>query len=656
MNSNGKKKRIGVFVCHCGVNIAAMVDVKRVAEEMEKYPGVAFSTDYIYMCSDPGQQLILDKAIEEKLDAVIVACCSPTLHEITFQNAVKLAGLSAFQVEIANIREQVSWVHTDREEATLKAIRIVRSLVEKIRFNKNLEPIEVDVTRRAMVIGAGISGIQAALDIADQGYEVLLVEKEASIGGHMIQLSETFPTLDCSQCIMTPKMVEISRHPNIKLMTYHEVESISGFVGNFTVRIKKKPRYVDEVACTMCGDCEEVCPEVVPDEFNLGLSYRKAIYLPFPQAIPGTYTLDIDSCLGLWPIRCSACRDACEVNAIDFDQKEEIIEEKVGAITVCTGYDLYSMKSLGEFGGEKYEDVVDGLEFERILSASGPTGGKVCRPSDGKVPKSIVFIQCCGSRDPENHKSYCSRICCMYTAKHAMLYKHHVPDGQATVFYIDVRTGGKRFEEFYQRTVEEGEVLYLRGKVSKVYKEGDKIIVHGSDTLTGRKVEMEADMVVLAMAMEKKEGTEELLRKLNISADTDGWLAEAHPKLKPVESINAGFFLAGCAHGPKDIPDTVAQASAAAAKVGALFAKEKLQHDPAIVPVNEELCSGCEICVNVCPYDARELDSEKGIVIVNEVLCEGCGACAAACPSGAAQKRNQTDNQIFSMLSAILKI
>ena len=655
MNGNGKKKRIGVLGCHCGVNIASVVDVERVAKELASYPGVVFSTDYVYMCSDPGQKLILDTIKEQQLDAAIISACSPTLHEKTFQNVAKLAGISPYQIEIANIREQDSWVHSDKERATEKAIRIVKSMVEKVLQNESLEPIKVGINRRALVIGAGISGLQAALDIADHGYEVLLVERNPSIGGHMIQLSETFPTLDCSQCIMTPKMVEVSRHPNIRIMTYCEVESVSGFVGNFKVNIKKKPRYVNETLCNLCGECEKVCPQVVQDEFNMGLSFRKAIYMPFPQAIPATYTLDIDNCLGLLPIRCGKCKDVCDVNAIDYDQQEEIIEEEVGAVVVATGYDLYTMDHLGEYGGEKYEDVVNGLEFERILSASGPTGGVVRRPSDGKVPKNIVFIQCCGSRDPENHNPYCSKICCMYTAKHAMLYKHRVPDGNATVFYIDIRTGGKAFEEFYQRAIDEEEVLYIRGKVSKIIKEGDKLIVWGSDTLTGKKIEMEADMVVLAMSMVKTEGVEDLLKKLKIAVDANGWLAEAHPKLRPVESLNAGFYLAGCAHGPKDIPETVSQASAAAAKVGDLFAQEELIHEPTIVPVNEDLCSGCGICIPVCPYNARSLDLEKKVVKVNEVLCEGCGACAAACPSGAAQQRNLTDDQIFSMVKAMLK-
>jgi len=653
--AKNKEKRIGLFVCHCGVNIAGVVDVEKVAQVLKDYPGVTFSADYVYMCSDPGQQMVIDTIKEKHLDGIIIAACSPTLHEKTFQEAARLAGLNPYQIEIANIREQDSWVHTDKVKATKKAIKIVKSHVAKARLNENLDPIKVDVNRRALVIGGGVSGLQAALDIADHGYEVILVEKNPSIGGKMIQLSETFPTLDCSQCILTPKMVEVSRHPRIKLLTYHEVDSISGFVGNFKVRIRKKPRYVDETLCNLCNECEKVCPQVVPDEFNMGLSFRKAIYMPFPQAIPGTFTLDAEHCLGLNPVRCGKCKDVCDKKAIDFDMKETIVEEEVGAIVVATGFDLYTMQALGEYGGEKYEDVVNGLEFERILSASGPTGGEIRRPSDGKVPKSIVFVQCSGSRDTEKHLPYCSKICCMYTAKHAMMYRHRVPDGQAIVFYIDVRTGGKSFDEFYMRTVEEDKVLYIRGKVSKIFKEGDRLIVWGVDTLTGKKVEVEADMVVLAMAMVKADGVQDLLKKLKISTDIHGFLAEAHPKLRPVESLNAGFYLAGCALGPKDIPETVAQASAAAAKVGDLFAQKELLHEPTTVPVNDELCSGCAICVTMCPYTARSMDPDRGVVAVNEILCEGCGACAAACPSGAAQQRNTTDDQIFSMLRAMLR-
>lgn len=649
------KKRTGVFVCHCGINIAGTVDVKDVAKELSKYEGVVHAEDYVYMCSDPGQKLIENAIKEHKLDSVVVACCSPSLHEKTFRNVTQSAGLNPYQCEIANIREQCSWVHKDKEKATSKAKKIVKSIVQKVLRNESLEPISVPVTKRALVIGGGISGIQAALDIADGGHEVILVERSPSIGGHMIQLSETFPTLDCSQCIMTPKMVEVANHPKIKLMTYSEIQEVTGYVGNFKVKILKKPTYVDPDVCTLCDECTKVCPVVVPNEFDEGLTGRKAIYIPFPQAIPATYTLDIENCPGVLPIACGKCADVCEPNAIDFDMKPEIVEEEVGAIVVTTGYDLYSKKNMAEYGRGKYPDVLDGLQFERLLSASGPTAGEILRPSDHKVPKEVVFIQCCGSRDPELHKPYCSKICCMYTAKHALLYKEHVPDGQAYVFYIDIRSGGKNYEEFVQRAVEEEGVVYLRGKVSKIFQNNGKVTVWGVDTLTGKDIEINADMVVLAMAMEPSHQTDELAKQLKIALDKDGFLAEAHPKLRPVESVTGGLFVAGAGQAPKDIPEAVAQASGAASKVQAMFSGDVLHQEPIVAAVDEELCSGCKLCIPICPYDARVFDEEKGIVSVNEVLCEGCGSCIAACPSGAAQQKNFTDDQIYSMVNTILE-
>jgi len=646
------RKKTGVFVCHCGINIAGTVDVKKVAEELAKYPGVEHAEDYVYMCSDPGQNLIENAIKEKKLDKVVVACCSPNLHETTFRRAAKTAGLNDFQCEIANIREQCSWVHKDKEKATHKAIHITKSAVEKVRQNESLEPISIPVTRRALVIGGGIAGIQAALDLANSGYEVVLVERSPSIGGHMIQLSETFPTLDCSQCILTPKMVEVSKHPKIKLMTYSEVQDISGYVGNFKVKILKKPTFVDPDKCTMCDECTKVCPVVVPNEFDLGLTGRRAIYIPFPQAIPASYTLDVKNCPGLLPIACGKCADVCEPEAIDYDMKPEIIEEEVGAVVVATGYDLYDKENMAEYGYGKYPDVLDGLQFERLCSASGPTQGKILRPSDHKEPKEVVFIQCVGSRDPELHCSYCSKICCMYTAKHAMLYKHHVPDGQAYIFYIDIRSGGKGYEEFVQRAVEEDGVLYLRGKVSKIFEDKGKIKVWGVDTLTGKDIEIDADMVVLAMAMRPSRGAEELVKKLKISMDKDGFLSEAHPKLRPVESVTAGMFLAGAAQAPKDIPEAVAQASGAAAKAISVLSQDRLYHAPTVAKVTANLCTGCGMCVDVCPYEALSL--KDGKAEVNEVLCEGCGTCSATCLRAAITVKNITPSQVHEMIRASL--
>jgi len=646
------KKRTGVFVCHCGINIAGTVDVKELAKKLGKHEGVIHSEDYVYMCSDPGQNLIIEAVKEKKLDNVVVSCCSPTLHETTFRNASKAAGINEFQCEIANIREQCSWVHKDMDKATDKAVKITKSAVERVRKNESLEPISIPVTRRALVIGGGIAGIQSALDLANSGYEIILVEKSPSIGGHMIQLSETFPTLDCSQCILTPKMVEVSKHPKIKLMNYSEVQEISGYVGNFKVKILKKATYIDPGKCTLCDECTKVCPVVVPDEFDIGLTGRRAIYIPFPQAIPATYTLDIKNCPGLLPIACGKCADVCEPDAIDYDMKSEIVEEEVGAIIVATGYDLYDKEKMAEYGYGKYADVLDGLQFERLCSASGPTQGEVLRPSDHKVPKEVVFIQCVGSRDPEMHCAYCSKICCMYTAKHAMLYKHHVPDGQAYIFYIDIRSGGKGYEEFVQRAVEEDDVVYLRGKVSKIFEEKGKIKVWGVDTLAGKDVEVDADMVVLALAMRPSNGAEKLAKLLKIALDKDGFLAEAHPKLRPVESVTSGMFLAGAAQAPKDIPEAVAQASGAAAKAIAILSQERLYHSPMVAKVNINLCTGCGMCVDVCPYEALSL--KEGKAEVNEVLCEGCGTCSATCLRAAIEVKNITPLQIHEMINASL--
>jgi len=644
------KKRTGVFVCHCGINIAGTVDVEKVAKDLAQHPGVEHAEDYVYMCSDPGQNKIIESIKENKLDNIVVACCSPTLHESTFRNAAKEAGINEFQCEIANIREQCSWVHKDKDKATVKAERITKSAVERVKKNQSLKPISIPVTRRGLVIGGGIAGLQAALDMANSGYEVVLVERSPSIGGHMIQLSETFPTLDCSQCILTPKMVEVSKHPKIKLMTYSEVKDISGYVGNFKVKIHKKSTFVDPEKCYLCDECTKVCPVVVPNEFDMGLTGRKAIYIPFPQAVPATFILDYENCPGLVPIACGKCADVCDSDAIDFDMQDEIIEEEVGAIVIATGFDLYDKANMAEYGYGKYPDVLDGLQFERMLSASGPTQGQVLRPSDHKEPKEVVFIQCAGSRDPEQHCAYCSKICCMYTAKHAMLYKHKVHDGQAYIFYIDIRSGGKNYEEFVYRTTEEDRVLYLRGKVSKIFQDGDKIKVWGVDTLAGKHVEIDADMVVLAMAMRPSEGAQDLAKTMKVAVDKDGFLAEAHPKLKPVESVTSGIFYAGAAQAPKDIPEAVAQASGAAAKAICILSQEQLFHSPMVAEVEFNLCTGCGMCVDVCRYDAISL--KDGKAEVTDVLCEGCGTCQATCLRAAVTVKNLTPLQVFEMIDA----
>lgn len=641
--------RIGVFICHCGINIAGVVKVPELRERVQNLPGVVKCVDYVYCCSDPGQRLIRETIKTEQLNGVVVACCSPSLHETTFRNATEEAGLNRYRCEIANIREQCSWVTADRDAATKKAEGIVASVIEKVRFDEPLERVKVPMVKRCLVVGAGIAGIQAALDVANAGYEVVLVEKEPSIGGHMAQLSETFPTLDCSQCILTPRTVEAGRHPKIKLMTYSEVVDVSGFVGNFRVKIRQRARYVDIEKCTGCGICLEKCPVRVEAVFDRNLSQRRAIYRLFPQAVPNKVVIDQQHCRQLQGRKCGVCAKVCPADAIRYDDQERCVEEEVGAIVLATGYELFDQGKLGFYGGGAVPDVIDSLAFERILSASGPFAGEVRRPSDGKVPKRVVFVQCAGSRDANQGVPYCSKICCMYTAKHALLYKHRVHDGEAIVCYIDVRTPGKGFEEFYHRATDEG-VQYLRGKVSKIFRRGDKVMVWTSDTLAGRKVEIEADMVVLATAVVPNPAGVELARKLKMTLDRNGFLTEAHPKLRPVETLTAGFFLAGCGQGPKDIPETVAQASAAAAKVLSMFGTTEIFHEPVVAEVDEEVCVGCGNCERTCAYEAVKVDPFKGKAVVQKVMCEGCGACAVSCPSGAMNLKNWAKKALMRMV------
>ena len=647
---------IGVFICHCGRNISGTVDINRLRAQLGKYPGVAHCEDYKYLCSDPGQNLIKEKIKEKELQGIVVAACSPSLHETTFRRAVQNVGINPYLLEIANIREQCSWTHNDQNQATEKAFKIIKTIIEKTKQNKPLTPIRIPVKQRALVIGAGIAGIQAALDIANSGYEVVLVEKNPSIGGRMAQLSETFPTLDCSQCILTPKMVEVAQHPLIKLLSYSEVIEVSGHVGNFKIKIRKNASYVDNSKCTGCGLCMEKCPVKVASEFNDGLAVRKAIYTPFPQAVPNKPVIDKEHCTYfLKDGKCRVCQILCPPQAVYFEQEDEIIEQEVGAIIVATGYELYPIEKISEYGSGQYEDVITGLQFERLLSASGPTEGEIRRPSDHTIPKSIAFISCVGSRDPEHHLSYCSKICCMYNVKHALLYKEHVPDGEAIIFSIDIRTAGKDYEEFFIRAKEEAKITYIKGKPAVIIKEGNQLVVWSVDTLTGKQIRVKCDMVVLAMAIVPAIDALELAKKLRIQTNIHGFFTEAHPKLRPVESLVAGFYLAGCAQAPKDIPETVAQASAAAAKTLEMFSKKEILVEPMIAFIDEELCSACRVCITTCPYEARELNKEKNIVVVNEALCQGCGACIAACPSGAAQQKNFVDQQILKMVEVIFE-
>jgi heterodisulfide reductase subunit A len=661
-------QKIGVFVCWCGSNIAATVDVKKVAEVLKAEPGVVISENYQYMCSENGQALIRNAIKEHGLTGVVVCSCSPRMHEATFRKTCESAGLNPYMVEIANIREQCSWIHKDIEEATEKAIILGRSAIAKLKLNAPLTSGESAVVKRALVIGGGIAGIQSALDIAEAGFEVDIVEQSPTIGGNMAKLDKTFPTLDCAACILTPKMVDCAQNEKIDIMTFSEIESVKGFVGNFKVQIKRKARFVDEKKCTGCGECMQKCPSKKGlNDFNMGLNTRPAIYIPFAQAIPNVAIIDPEQCLKIKNGKCGLCAMKCNVNAIDYTQKDEIIEREYGAIVVATGYKPISLENFNEYGYSSYKDVVTSLELERLMNAAGPSDGHLVRPSDHKEPKVITFIQCVGSRDTSGcGKPYCSKICCMYTAKHAMLIREKYPDTEVHVFYIDVRTPGKNYDEFFRRAVEQYGVDYIKGMVGKVYEENGKLMVQGSDLINNEQVVIPSDLVVLAAAIEPNPSVRNIATMVTASIDTNNFLTEAHAKLRPVESPTAGIFLSGVCQGPKDIPETVSQASACAAKVIGLLAKDKLKCNACVSHSDEMLCTGCSVCANVCPYGAiTYVDKEfrlgggktevRRVATVNDAVCQGCGACTVACPSGAMDLKGFSNKQIMAEVDAICK-
>ncbi|MGQ9571699.1 MAG: 4Fe-4S binding protein [Dehalococcoidia bacterium] len=649
-----EEPRIGVFICHCGTNIAGTVNIDEVREFASGLPGVVVAMDYKFTCSEPGQLQIKEAVKKERLNRVVVAACSPRMHEITFRKAVAEAGLNPYLLQIANIREQDSWVHKDGATALAKAL--IHAAVQRDSLLEPLERKEVPVNPTVLVIGGGIAGIQAALNIANSNHKVYLVEREPSIGGRMIQLDKTFPTLDCSSCILTPKMAAVGSHPNIELMTYSELEEVSGYIGNFKAKIRKKPRYVDSELCTGCGVCIEKCPWKADSEFDMALGKRKAIYTPFPQAVPNIPVIDPEVCVYFEKGTCKACEKFCPTGAIAWDQQEETVELEVGAIIVATGYDLFDPSPLTQYGYKQLDNVLTSLEFERMCSATGPTGGDLVL-KDGSAPQSVAIIHCVASRD-KNYFEYCSRVCCMYALKYAHLIKEKT-EADVYQLYIDMRCYGKGFEEFYKRVSDEG-VKFVRGKVAQVTdravgdEEQGKLVVVTEDTLLGRMVRIPVDMVILCPAMIPRADAEVMARKLTLSRGADGFFLEKHPKLEPVATVNDGVFVVGCAQGPKDIPDTVAQASAGAAEALALIDMGKVEIEAATAVVDAEACSGCKICLALCPYNAITFNEEEKVSEINDILCKGCGVCVAACPSAAITGRHFTDKQIFAEIEGLL--
>jgi len=653
------REKVGVYICHCGTNIAGTVDVEEVTRWASEQPNVEIARHYKFMCSSLGQKLVEEDIQELNLTRVVVAACSPHMHEKTFRGACERAGLNPFLFEIANIRELDSWTTNDRPAATQKAKAMVKGAIERVIYHQPLEPLSVQINPNTLIVGGGIAGITAALELANAGNHVYLVEREPSIGGHMAQWDKTFPTLDCAACILTPRMVEVGQHPNITLLSYSEVEAVEGYLGNFTVTVRKKARHIIEELCTGCAICEDKCPKkVVDEEFNASLTHRKVIYRPFPQAVPMYPVIDVENCTYFIKGKCKACQIFCPPGAIDFEQQDEIMHIQAGSIIIATGYDPFDAHRIPQYGYGRLANVFTSVEFERMVNASGPTAGQILLRDGKTAPQSVAIVHCVGSRD-ENYNEYCSRVCCMYSLKFAHLVHERLPDAEIYNFYIDVRAAGKRYEEFYHRVMMEG-AHFIRGRVAEVTdvaripEEEGKLTVQVYDTLFGAQRRIPVDMVILSVGMESRHDVQKMVQLFGLGCDFSGFFIERHPKLDPVLTMAEGIFIAGACQGPMAIPETVAQGAAAAMRAAGLISQGTVLMEPVRASIDSERCSGCRICNNLCPYNAIVFNEEQKISEVVTAMCQGCGTCVAACPSAAISGAHFTHEQLMAQIEGIL--
>jgi heterodisulfide reductase subunit A len=644
-------QRTALFLCKCGTNIDSVIEIEVLKKHYSRRANLVVVDD-AHFCVEQGLNLIRDTIRKEKIERVVVAACSPRLHGELLNKTVEEAGLNHGYLSIANIREQCSWVHWDNPAAaTAKAQIMIDAALQAVQYAVPIHNIKIPVTKRVMVIGAGIAGITTALNLADAGHEVVLIEKSGFLGGHMAKWDKLFPVLDCSLCILGPLMTEVDTHPKIRILTLSEVKDIRGNPGSYEVTILQRPRYVDLESCNGCNKCLEICPVEVASEYDYGLSIRTAVVRPYPNSVPLAPYIDMDECVG-----CQSCVGVCEKESIRFDDTEQTHTFKVGAIVVATGFQPFNPKNLAEFGYERYPDVITAPELERLLNPNGPSAGHVICPSTGKQPSKVAFVQCVGSRDFRINRPYCSRVCCTYAVKEAVQLRLAQPDTDVYIFYTDMRTFGKGFEELYERAAREHGVTFIRGRVAEIEEDpqSKQLLIRTEDTELCNPMELPADLVVLSVGMDPTPTNANLANLLNVPLDENHFFLEKHPKLDPTGTYSAGIILAGTAQGPKDIADTVAHAGLAAAQAASLLNRRNLALDIHAPILDATLCEGCRLCEKTCDADAITFSKEKKPVI-DELACTGCGACVAACPTGALDLPGFTRNQLAAVVQAAIK-